>query len=80
MPKAEKFLKEYVALHAEQLIKQSEDLATKYLSEREKLLNKEKESQNSRKKIEDTLLFLQKMLNIPEHLRQNIQEMEGMKD
>jgi acyl-CoA reductase-like NAD-dependent aldehyde dehydrogenase len=72
--------KNYVDVQIEQLINQSEDLAKKYLHERDDLLAKKKKNMKSKRELIRMIGFLDKMQAIPEHLRQNVEELRGMSD
>jgi hypothetical protein len=61
-----------VNLQTESLINQSEGLAEKYLNERDELICKTQNSVQTKRKVEKRIAFLEKMLKIPENIRQDI--------
>ena len=79
-PKTEKLFTKYVGLQIEQLIEQSQDLADRYIKERDQILSKRSSSLKSKGEVQQMVVFLDKLLAVPEHLRQEVEEYRGMGD
>lgn len=53
-------------LSIEQLIEQSEDLADRYIKERDQILNKRTSSMKSKTEVRKMIVFLERLLTVPE--------------
>jgi hypothetical protein len=78
LPRAERLLKDYVDVQIQQLIAQSHAVSSKYLSTREELIAKSRNTVRLRKQLENMLANMNSALNVPYASREFFSEVKGM--